>query len=39
MAGADILLAFDVEVHDFEERLALLHDDPGDSLQSSFVED
>ena len=39
MAGADILLAFNVKVHDLEKRVALLHDDSGDSLECSFVED
>ena len=37
VTGADILLAFNVEVHDFQERVAFLHDDPGDSSQRSFI--
>lgn len=39
VAGADVLLAFDVEVDDFEEQVAFLHDDLRDLSQGCFVED
>ena len=39
MAGADVLLALDVEVDDFEEGVAFLHDDFGHSSERGFVED
>ena len=39
VAGADVLLAFDVEVDDFEKQLAFLHDDLRDTSQGRFVED
>ena len=38
MAGADVLLVFDVEVDDLEEQLARFHDELADLAQCGFVE-
>ena len=38
VAGADVLLVFDVEVDNLEEQMARLHDELYDLSQRGFVE-